>query len=180
MMYKRIHFFGDSMTLGTGSSSNNLRWTYLACVEKGYSEVNYGVGGQRTDTFSLATIPTKTANDAMMFMAWGVNDCQYITPAQFETNLQAIIDNAVGKGWAKSDMVIILGYYYEANIYINATIYDPIIAKNISVAASNNIRTINPQSYAQAFTSEGLVSGDAVHPSNNGHRVINEIVRKYI
>jgi len=38
-------FLGDSYTAGTGSSTERLRWTSLVAQERGWQELNFGLGG---------------------------------------------------------------------------------------------------------------------------------------
>lgn len=118
---------GTSITTGQGlSSPTTERFSYLTSTHFGATEDNNGVAGSTiiacTGCSSLPTnlsrIPTYTAGDIMV-MEYGTNDIRFsptqFNPAAIITWYDFVLADAVTKGWAMKDILIITPAYFYGN-----------------------------------------------------------------
>lgn len=76
----RVAFYGDSYTLGTGSSDPAERWSTIICNERGWSEFNPSVNGlgfiNNRSTFGDGDLPSMVIADDpdIVFITMGLND----------------------------------------------------------------------------------------------------------
>lgn len=181
---RNAYFYGDSITQGANSTVETFdRWTKLLSDAKYLNEINYGLSGRVLEdttpnpyppsmvTNSTTIVPTKTSDDKYVFIAYGVNDANYISDpinypnysvALFTTQLGDIIDNITAKGWSASDIVLITGYKITAGFN---TQYQLVKAATISVGNSKGCQVID-------LSGLSYLPPDNVHPNNAGHAEI--------
>jgi lysophospholipase L1-like esterase len=74
----RVAFYGDSYTLGTGASSNAMRWSTIISEQRGWNEFNPSVNGlgyvrNRNPNFDLTDRVIASEPD-IVFITMGLND----------------------------------------------------------------------------------------------------------
>lgn len=180
-----IWYFGDSVTLGTGTTSNSFRYSTVLAGYMGLTEQNFGINGNQASQLVLSTIPTKGATDRFIVFEYGTNEVLNSTsPATYTTNMQNIINNALGKGWLASQIIITgtFGSFYTV------TLNSAYIAMNnaaAAVASSNSCvyvecynSMLNSQSLAEGSTTGGSAGGN--HPNNEGALLIVKSIQAAI
>lgn len=185
---KNALFFGDSITFGSNSSVPSRCWVQQLGMVRGWKITNSGVSGQTVTTgtdnpFNVTSIPTKTASNNKLFFGWGVNDCwkthdggQPATTTRFNTDYTACINNALGKGWSTSDIVLITGFYSINNGSFTVAQYQSFITETVTIASSLNVKVINLLTYMTNNGGAALLSDAAVHPNDLGHSVITNCI----
>lgn len=178
---RNAYIFGDSVTDGSNSDTPYPlnRWSYHLCQSLGLNEINYGEGGRvliestpapyppSMYDNSTKLIPTKTADDKYVFIAYGINDARFLvdlgytnyTTALFTTQLQTIIDNILAKGWSASDIVFITGYRTNSTC---TTQYGNLVTATHNVGSANGCQVIDVSGLS-------YVAGDGIHPPQTGH-----------
>jgi len=75
-----VAFYGDSYTLGTGTSDRARRWSSIVCAERGWTEHNPSVNGlgflNNRMRFGAGDVPDLVirANPDIVFITMGLND----------------------------------------------------------------------------------------------------------
>ena len=75
-----VAFYGDSYTLGTGSTDDERRWSTQICRDRGWREFNPSVNGlgfvNNRDRFGAGDLPDLiiTAQPDIVFVTMGLND----------------------------------------------------------------------------------------------------------
>jgi lysophospholipase L1-like esterase len=74
-----VAFYGDSYTLGTGSSGTGKRWSTIICADRGWNEFNPSVNGlgfvnNRRDVDLPAQIIALDPAPEIVFVTMGLND----------------------------------------------------------------------------------------------------------
>jgi lysophospholipase L1-like esterase len=192
------------MTLGLGASVPDNRWTTKLCLQKHWTEKNDGTSYEtllqasentgHTSFFSKyqSLIGTKPADGKYIFIAYGGNDCAFnfadYTTDLFSTQLQTIITFANSKGWTNNSIVVLCGYYENANSWsisyggvrldssANMTRYYSFITAAQTVANNNaGVYFVNPfNTYGANELADGLHANDA------GHAAIAEYVASLV
>ena len=190
---RNSYFFGDSITQGANCTIEPLnRWTKKVSDALYLNEINYGLSGRVLEdttpnpyppsmvTNSTTLIPTKTVDDNYIWIAYGVNDANYISDpitypnysvSLFTTQLNTIIDNILAKGWNASDIVLITGYKILASFN---TQYQLIKAATISTGNSKGCQVID-------LSGLSYTPPDNVHPDDSGHtEIANYVITQVI
>lgn len=186
---KNIHLFGNSITHGNGGTGTRYA-TQLAALQ-GSTEMNYGISGQvmeqidwegRTQ-FNMNTIPVKTADDAMLYIALGVNDIAATTfepslgfsVSGYKTQYLAVIDHAFSKGWTGSTITVLTPFRW---------VWDGTLATQeayrqavIQVAQEKHLILADIQAHQFALGSDAVFytgtadgySQDGLHPNQKGN-----------
>lgn len=166
---KTTVFLGDSWTNGIAASDNAHRYTTLFAAGKGTTEVNNGVNGVTASPdscagytyYSLSYIPTyNSGTHAALFINLGLNDIgknvNYQSPERFDSAYNAIILNAVSKGWPLNRIFIFTpGYVIDYTAWVGAC--------GISAASSSRALAFNAKIQALA-TSYGCNYVDIYTP----------------
>lgn len=194
---KNVHFFGNSITAGVGATVSANRYTSVFSAAVGCVEQNHGVSsmvlqnalpaGCARPVFSVTSISAKQAGDVMLFVALGVNDIGVnvaaMTPSGYQLTMDSLVTNAISKGWAAQDIVLLTPFYFTA--------YSSYLG-NCSVTTAADVT--RHQAYADAVTAvararhtvladiyvamknssnpASLLSGDGIHPNDTGHAFI--------
>ena len=190
---RNSYFFGDTITQGANCTIEPLnRWTKKVSDALYLNEINYGLSGRVLEdttpnpyppsmvTNSTTLIPTKTVDDNYIWIAYGVNDANYISDpitypnysvSLFTTQLNTIIDNILAKGWNASDIVLITGYKILASFN---TQYQLIKAATISTGNSKGCQVID-------LSGLSYTPPDNVHPDDSGHtEIANYVITQVI
>jgi len=201
-----IYFFGDSYTAGSGATSG-YRWTTLFSYRMGCVEKNMGVAGTTLqkrvpiDYMSspnmidnLPNVPQKSFKIKMLVFAFGLNDMGQTAPAYNVTNYKADYDSVmhycINKGWSSNEILIIppywigtAGYAAYASITGNAA---PTLQRHLDfVFATQETATKWGTLYFDIFTAQlrndtTLISGDNIHPTDDGYKYIEFAISKYV
>lgn len=146
--YLLSYFFGNSITAGSAITPQYYRWPTRVANGTNTLEKNYGIGGTRMVSLVSGDsamqertflIPTYSATrDAYLFFAYGTNDAVTgsIDTATFRSVYYGVIDDATGKGWPVSRIVVVSpGFFIHSNSTLNAR--GPIfrdVARSIAIA----------------------------------------------
>jgi len=193
--------FGDSITFGTGASSENTRWLNLvnAGLTIDHQIINSGVSGtslQNTVQNTVSSIGGAAANNGRdtvasrvtaytpdrVFILYGLNDLRLndvaFTAAAFETDLGEVVDAIVTAGTAADDIVIGSPPYisdYAAGSPYNggdSTKHDAYRDACAAVALAKGTRYVDVYQYMIDNGGASLISGDGIHPNDAGHAAI--------
>lgn len=185
------YFFGDSFTLGYGSTSDNLCWVTPTSLYLGWNKYNGGVGGQTvtqgTDNpVSTSVIPTKTSSMKKLFMSWGINDSwktvggNPISTATYKSDYQSFINAAISKGWSTSNMFMVTGYLTKTGAYPN---YDNFRTAAAEVAVANSIAYADCYTYMSNNGGQSLLWTSGAydgHPNDAGYAVITTYLQSQL
>jgi lysophospholipase L1-like esterase len=192
----KAYFFGDSITQGyDGQIVNPRNWVGLVAAFIGWDGYNFGIGGTTLEkningvlapqsmVNRVDEIPVKSSTDKYLFFAYGVNDVYLnttdLTPAQFSTDYQLVLDSAYSKGWLPKEIVLVNIYYLDEAKLLQFT--DPagtaigrLAAFNAALKAvseKNSVHFIDIRTFMLNNGADYLL-GDSIHPNETGYAVI--------
>jgi len=176
-------FFGDSLTAGQNASSPGICWVSQLCSARYWTPTNNGVGGQTVTTgtdnpFNPSSIPTKPANNNILFMGWGINDC-WKSPslAQFTTDYTTCINNALAKSYT---VILITGFFCLDNAFFTVAQYMTYVNQTITIAANTGVRVLNLFTYMQNNGGASLLQDGIVHVNDQGSTIIKNYLNANI
>lgn len=179
---------GDSITQGVGASVPSNNMVSLFCANKNLTQINNAVSGTPLESAvtviahnlfddRLTKIPFKRAQRKYLTIAHAVNDTGlntgFYTTALFQTQYQTIIDLAISRGWPKSSIYLIAGFYENAwttpwggvvVVPADDTRYQSFVNMVQTVANVNGITFIDMRGVYGAGQTV-----DNVHPNDAGH-----------
>jgi lysophospholipase L1-like esterase len=179
-------FFGDSITAGTGASVTANRWTSVFSGLQSIMEMNYGIAGTTmvqhpttptgTSMYErMSLIPNYVGADKYLFFAYGTNDAGsplLFTPALFETQYNAVIQNAISKGWPASKIKMLTIFRRDDT---NENAYN---TKLIDIASANGVQLLDTASVLSS--NPALYMSDSLHPNNAGHSAMANYINSNI
>jgi lysophospholipase L1-like esterase len=179
-------FFGDSITAGTGASVTANRWTSIFSGLQTTMEMNYGISGSRmvqhpttpdgTSMYErMSAIPEYIGADKYLFFAYGTNDASSpatFTTALFETQYNAVIQNAISKGWPASKIKMLTIFRRDDT---NENAYN---TKLIDIASANGVQLLDTASVLAS--NPALYMSDSLHPNNAGHAAMANYINSNI
>lgn len=198
---KNLYICGNSLVVGLGATSGPLKWSNIASLMLGATEVNHGISSSTMEKRSpvdpivggvnaldrLSDIPTYNAStDSWLISAYGMNDWGYTganyNPANFQTDYATWIANAVSKGWPLNRILIISPSYVTDAAF---TFYSSItgltaptrqrmldfVAASKNVARAGGVQWFDMYNYMRLNGGNTLLTTDGVHPNDKGYRV---------
>ncbi len=168
---RQIIFLGNSISAGQGASPITLRYSTILSSLLGATQVNNAVGGSRADQVDLSLIPTyNPATHLYLSIEYGINDLAALhSVGTFTSDIEAIINNAEGKGWPVKSIVInsVPGSY----VAISSSAYN---AALLSLSISHDQIYVDMTSPFSAFTGAYALytDPDNIHPNTSGHLVL--------
>jgi lysophospholipase L1-like esterase len=123
----------------------------------------------------MSLIPNYVGADKYLFFAYGTNDAGsplVFTPALFETQYNAVIQNAISKGWLVSKIKLVNIFRRDdtnENAY-NLKLIDIATANGVQVLDINSVLASNP----------ALYMSDSLHPNDAGHAAISAYINTNI
>lgn len=179
-------FFGDSITAGTGASVTANRWTSVFSGLQSIMEMNYGIAGTTmvqhpttptgTSMYErMSLIPNYVGADKYLFFAYGTNDAAsplVFTTALFETQYNAVIQNAISKGWPASKIKMLTIFRRDDT---NENAYN---TKLIDIASANGVQLLDTASVLAS--NPALYMSDSLHPNNAGHSAMANYINSNI
>ncbi|HMJ67579.1 MAG TPA: GDSL-type esterase/lipase family protein [Cyclobacteriaceae bacterium] len=189
--FTAAYYYGTSLVLGTGASPSSNRWTTLLSTRFGVTENNFGVGGQSitqvaASHFTYSSLATKPGGNPILFLEWSANDYFYATQsygsyaagsAQYVTDFAGLIAYAqASRGWAKADIVVIVGWDFKGNATGGTKQQLNIYANAMSTYCyTNGIKYVrNLPDYT--MDADGL----GIHPDNAGHLAITDYLEQQL
>jgi lysophospholipase L1-like esterase len=180
---KDVVCFGDSITLGVGSTGSVSRYSYLLAQELGLKENPAGVHGSRlrVDTgtilggYGRRSILTKynILSGGKVYIQYGVNDCNNDTGNgtnldDFRDKLRTIAEELLAHGMSPSNVVIgSISWINTATTTRQQNYRD----KALEAAQLAGCYYADVWQYMNDNGGATLMS-DTVHPNNNGHLAI--------
>lgn len=186
--------FGDSITVGIGASPVSQRWSTLFCNQYGLTETNMGISGTYLENQSpivaqnmvtrIASIPVKTSSHRWLIFAYGINDQNLNAPNYTTTNYisdyTTVLNAALAQGWTGASIILVAPSYIVPGTYASVmgfpvsdpTRHQSFITATQTVATTFGAFFANPYSVMAAEGAGLLISSDALHPNNGGHRVL--------
>ena len=154
--------FGDSLTYGTGTSSNNA---YPAVLQRLLNRrvINAGKPGE-TSAKGLARLPAliKKYQPALIIICHGGNDIlRKLNLSETSENIQRMIDLAKSNNSA----VILIGVPQFGLFFNSAAFYEELAEKN-NIPISNDI-------LGDIIANNSLKS-DRIHPNSKGYQLLAE------
>jgi lysophospholipase L1-like esterase len=169
--------FGTSITYGLYASPAANRYSTVYCAADSLVEYNYGVNGKKlmqdpttptgTSMYeTMALIPTKPNHARYLIFEFGANDYTYFPTYDddFIADYEAIIDNAISKGWAVANIKLLTPY-------LNCSGFDFTVLKAAidAIGTSKGVQVIDT---ATDLYNGGNYAGfmtECVHPNNTGY-----------
>jgi lysophospholipase L1-like esterase len=186
---------GDSITLGSSSSSNAYRWSALLAADLGLVEENKGATGEPftytpTSPHANAGFNTFRANvlarmPSVAYFLWGQNDTYFdasgeYTTALFESQYCTMIEALLDAGFDRGQIVLGTPSYATALLETGAARSTRLAAYVSSVkfiGAKYGLRVYDINAATAAMASRGILAADNLHPNNLGHEVIRRAFR---
>lgn len=182
---KLIYFWGDSFTFGTGSSSNEFRFSSKTATALNRLEINKGIGGTTLvqvtpgDSSFVDRLPTVTNYDttiSYIFLEYGQNDINQNDTANFRATYIRVMDTLINSRGYPTSTIVLLGVgirNYGNSSDTKPPIYSQIIQE---VAAQFGVKYI-PLIETEQTNGNTYILKDKLHPNNLGHTAIaNAIV----
>jgi lysophospholipase L1-like esterase len=208
---KNMYYYGNSITYGYPLSDLTKRWSTVLSGMLSATEVNHGISSSTLEKRTplnpiccgtnmldrLVEIPTKTSGDGLAVFMFGMNDWGYngvnYNPTNFIADYQTVINNALSKGWAASDILIISPTYptdaafpfYDER---NSTNSAPTRAAMLdfqsacqTVATNNGCMFYNMYNAMAAQSNlSSMILSDGVHPNVTGHQFIAQSIYNFL
>lgn len=173
-----IVWCGDSYTAGTGATDTTHCFAALTSHSLGLGYINNGVSGTTVLTYPLTDIPTKTSGMYKLVLEWGVNDARVAsyTSTQFQTDYTTLINNALSKGWAGTDLVFIniSGEVQNGSFptYISQFVAFNTVIQNLATANGSTFVDIYNPLASSLYGGVSYINFDGLHVNNIGHEAI--------
>lgn len=173
-----LWIFGDSWTLGTGSTPTTAGYAYVTAAQYGCVLDNQGVNGStmisRGDGLSMEeripTIPRYNTRYKGLFFLFGVNDAHYaLSSTTFITVYQKVIDTCIARGWPIGLIKIFSPGFNNGSFAATITTF---VTATQTVATSRSLEWVNLYAAMVAQGESLLMNADSVHPNNTGSRFI--------
>lgn len=203
MKYENIVAIGDSLTYGQElKNPPRDNWVALYSKKMNVTLFNYAVSGYTTYDVLSDVMPryeNRTFNGEKLTFLWiGANDVMHFIPLnEFEDNFRELVDALndentklviinipdVSKIYT-ADMIQQQADEYLAQYGVKVNL--KIVTKELvsqyngvihSIAAENNLQVIDMFNYLDLLNDE-IISDDAFHPNELGHKLIAEKVEK--
>lgn len=181
---RTVYGFGDSLMVGTNTTTQDFSFFNVWCFNKHYDWVNNGVGGQAIAPggtqagFNLANIPTKLLNyDYKVQVNWGLNDTVNFadgsrTLAQIQAGVDAFFTAFSATGWSlTNDLIWITDFQIQDNIWYTIAQYQQVTAVIKARCIANGVP------YLSITNAPPYTTSDGVHPTNNAQY---KIIADYI
>jgi lysophospholipase L1-like esterase len=190
-------FFGDSITLGLGATSNANRYSTKLAAAIALNEDNQGISGtvlqnsapvlanNGQDTFSVRVVERYAKR---VYILYGLNDLRFngasFSVANFKNSLSQVVSSLLNNGgFAVRDIYIGSPPYMNPAFYNSYSPFDAgSTSKHLSYRdASREVASmygINWVDIYQGMLNNGgnsLISADGIHPNNAGHQVIADL-----
>ncbi|MBT8134330.1 MAG: arylesterase [Gammaproteobacteria bacterium] len=154
--------FGDSLTYGTGTSSNNA---YPAALQRLLQRtvINAGIPGEISSK-GLARLPAliEKYQPALIIICHGGNDIlRKLNLSETSDNIQRMIDLAKSNNSA----VILIGVPQFGLFFNSAAFYEELAEKN-NIPISNDI--------LGDIISNNSLKSDRIHPNSQGYQILAE------
>lgn len=187
-------FFGDSITEGLGASTQSQRWSTLVAKRQNLFENNQGISGTVLQN-SSPLLPNNGRNryqsdiishsPRYVYILYGLNDLRYdnelFSVLNFQNDLGEVVAGIIASGVRPKNIVIGSPPYINPSGYSH---YFPYNAGSIEKhkqyrdatrVIANKYKTKWVDIYQKMIDKGGnvLVSGDLIHPNNEGHQVIS-------
>lgn len=175
--------FGDSITYGASASAYNLQWSWILANALGLRQINMGVSGSRLRSDIASAIGgyarcaeiLKYTQATRVCLQYGMNDMN----ADVSGGTPAVIADFQAKYIEIANLVKTM--LPAADIYVGSISYSTSSdePKRLlyneacrQVAVQAGIKYVDVYGYMAANGASSLVSGDNVHPNNDGHTAI--------
>jgi len=174
-----INLIGDSITQGSGATTESSKYKNIVADARGCSMVADGVPSRAMAvngvvdgwiTIMDQSTPVKTKPlDKLVFLL-GTNDSYYnVDLVVFKTAYISAINKAKEKGWNNADIRICTIPFATSELYQNITGYN---TKITEIGNELGISVVDVYGTMVANGGATLLSGDGVHPNDAGHLVI--------
>jgi len=192
-------FFGDSIVDGTDASDDAHRWINLVAADQGWTYfIEEGIGGtvlQNTTQNTVSTIGGAADNNGRdtydtrvtaynpdyVFILYGLNDLRLddaaFTTALFENDLGEVVQGIIDNG-ASADHIIIGSPPYVSDYGSgdwgggSTADHEAHVQACADVASAKGTKYIDVYQWMIDNGGDSLVSGDDIHPNDDGHQEI--------
>ncbi|MDO3384704.1 arylesterase [Gilvimarinus sp. SDUM040013] len=160
--------FGDSLTRGTGASSEHSYPAQLARLT-GLSVVNEGVPGElsKQGAARLASVLDRVQPDLLLLCHGGNDILRNLDKSAMQSNLQSMIDMAYERG-----IPVVLIAVPQRSLLLRAeTRYQDLARQNQLVFAPNVVADV---------LGERALRSDQIHPNAAGYKIIAETIAQLL
>lgn len=193
--------FGDSITAGTGATTEAQRWANIVASTRGWSLINSGISAtvlQNTVQNTVAVIGGAVTNNGRdtaatrvtqytpgrVCILYGLNDLRLndaaISAENYQNDLGEVVDAIVTAGTPANQIVIGSPPYIPSDSYAEnapwnggtAEKHATYVAAAAAVAASKGTKYIDVYAWMLANGGDTLISADGIHPNDAGHAQI--------
>jgi lysophospholipase L1-like esterase len=167
---------GDSITNGTGATNYNgyvlLTRNSLKSSGKNHFLSNQGIPSiTSTQYLNRFKSIIRTINPDVVTIMLGMNDTA-ISTTQFNTNISSLIDLIKQNAVNKNPTIFLCTITFRNDS--NDTIIQQFNTQLSSIATAKNVTLVNTR--AAYSDSSYLATSDVVHPNDNGHQQIANIL----
>jgi len=199
------YFFGNSITVGVGTTATNFRWSTHAAYQLNEIENNFGLSsstmqkgtpdlplGAASMIDRLNLIPTKSSLKKYLVFAYGLNDMGYnggtYDTVGFKAAYRRVLDTSIARGWSPSDILLVAPYFVNDSGYrrydaLNGGNGKPTVARHLQyvdatlkISQQYGTKYIDMYQAMLANGADALLSSDSLHPNNDGHAFIAKTV----
>ncbi|UOE47967.1 SGNH/GDSL hydrolase family protein [Mucilaginibacter sp. SMC90] len=187
----KVHFYGDSITAGSGASVSSKGWAYRLCALMNWEGDNAGEGGSTITTANpgsssspsflneyTSRILQKTGNDKFIFISFGTNDTlgSFGTPQDYKDGITQVVNYALTKGWSVDDFIIGIGYLIGIEDSTMLARHESIMAAGVEVC--NELGITKYHNLHDEMVANG--APNTLHPNDDVHVIIAIKWKKYL
>jgi lysophospholipase L1-like esterase len=173
----RVAFYGDSYTLGTGSSDVSKRWSTIICQERGWSEFNPSVNGlgfiNNRDRPGTPDLPSLIIADHpdIVFITMGLNDNFSYEAGSDAIQKQIVADfTTLKQGLPDARFIVVEPFWYTDERPASVAIINGWVRE---AAAAIDADYIDGASrWTNGLTK--WMANDGLHPNDDGYAVMAE------
>lgn len=191
-----IKCFGDSITVGVGSTGNNTGYTTRLAAASGKTVINDGISGTTVQESGISrynTVFHTSANyDRACVIYYGTNDVMRCAFDPFSDNYLGDLDEIVaslvfsGRYWNKRIILCTTGFIEESFLLDPARSADfecgtlarqaKINADIKKIAFRYNTLFVDLFSIMSSQANPSALLADGLHPNNTGHQLIADSI----
>lgn len=176
-----VAFYGDSYTLGTGTSDASLRWSTQICESRGWREFNPSVNGlgfiNNRSTYGQGDLPDQiiAQQPDIVFVTMGLNDNFSYSRAAAEIEAQIAIDlRRLREGLPDARIIVVEPFWYTAEQPESLGVIAGWVQREAQAIGADHIAGASDWIAGRP----GEMAADGLHPNDEGYALMTRLMEE--